>query len=354
MNRIRTLSIPAAVVFVTIMASAQNRHFTLPFLVSIDNKYGFMDANCQMMIPAQYAEAFDFTEGLAAVKIGQKWGYIDQTGTVVITAQFAGAFHFSDGLASVRLDEHSPLWGFIDKAGKVVIQPQFGMPLWFSEGLVEGYGEKNKVLNVPLGYVDKSGRYQVHLDESGMEVEFLTTFSEGLAAVSMQPKHADGSVGKSTWGYIDYSGKWIIPRSLAGAGAFHEGLAAVTENGGDWGYIDKTGQFVIAPRFEAAMEFSEGLAAIKVGGRWGWINPDGKVVIVPRFEEEEVGPFRSGMSLVVHHRKVGYINTKGDMLVPQNLSWGSEFTDGVAAIQDGTDYGVIHSDGNVVCRLKRE
>jgi hypothetical protein len=68
MNTIRILSIAAALVFVAIVASAQNRRFGLKFLVSIDNKYGFMDANCQMVIPAQYAEAFDFTEGLASVK----------------------------------------------------------------------------------------------------------------------------------------------------------------------------------------------------------------------------------------------------------------------------------------------
>jgi WG containing repeat len=354
MKTIRISSIAAALVFVAIVASAQSRHFGLPFLVTIDHKYGFMDANCQMVIPAQYTEAFDFTEGLAAVKIGQKWGYIDQAGVVVIPAQFAGAFHFSDGLASVRLNENSPLWGFIDKAGKVVIQPQFGMPLWFSEGLVEGYGEKNKILNVPLGYVNKSGKYTIDLDEPGMEIEFLTDFSEGLAGVSMRPKHADGSVGKSTWGYIDYSGKWIIPHSLAGAGAFRKGLAPAAEQGMTWGYIDKTGRFVVAPRFEDAMEFSEGLAAVRVGGRWGWINPVGHVVIAPKFEEEGVGPFRNGMALVVHNRKLGYLNTKGDMVVPQNLDWGTEFTDGVAAIQDGLTYGVIDTDGKVVCRLKRE
>ena len=170
----------------------------------------------------------------------------------------------------------------------------------------------------------------------------------------MRPKHADGSVGPGKYGYIDHSGKWVIPRSFGAADDFHEGLAAVRGEGGTWGYIDKTGQFVIGPRFENAMEFSEGLAAVKVGGRWGWINPDGKVVIGPKFEEGEVNSFRSGMALVVHDREFGYINKKGDMVVPQNLSWGSEFTDGIAAIQDGPTYGVIDSDGKVVCRMKRE
>lgn len=143
--------------FGSISMAAQQSHLGLPFLVQVNQKYGFMDANCRMVVPAQYNEAFDFTEGRAAVKIGEKWGYIDQTGVVVVAPRFAGAFHFADDLASVKLDAKSPLWGFVDKVGKVVIQPQFGMPLWFSEGLVEGYGEQNGILNVPLGYMDKSG-----------------------------------------------------------------------------------------------------------------------------------------------------------------------------------------------------
>jgi hypothetical protein len=354
MNRIRILSVSAALVFLVAAVSAESRHFGLPFLVHVDNKYGFMDANCRMVIPAQYAEALDFTDGLSAVKIGSKWGYIDQTGGVVIPALFAGAFHFSDGLASVRLDERSPLWGFIDRTGKVAIQPQFGMPLWFSEGLVADYAEKDGILNVPLGYAGKDGRYAIQLNEPGMEIEFLVGFSEGLARVSMRAKHPDGSIGPSTWGYIDHSGKWVIPRGFTAAGDFHEGLAAVAGKDGTWGYIDKIGKFVVPPRFESAREFSEGLAAVKQAGRWGWIDKFGEVTIKPTFDAKEVGVFHNGMAMVVHNRKVGYINTQGDIVVPENLNAGSEFTGGIAAIQDSSGYGVIDNAGKVVCRLMRE
>jgi WG containing repeat len=248
MKRIQVFAITVVTLSLVIAASAQNRYFGLPFLVSIDGKYGFMDASCRMIIPAQYTEAFDFSEGLAAVKIGQKCGYIDESGTMVIPAQFAGAWYFSDGLASVKLDEQSPLWGCVDKSGRVVIR-QFGIPLWFSEGLVEGYGAKNHILNVPLGYVDHAGNYTIRLDEPGTELEFLLGFSEGLARVSMEPKHADGSVGPSKYGYIDHDGKGIVPRSFTGADDFHEGLAAVTGEGGTWGLHrqDRAGQFVIPP-----------------------------------------------------------------------------------------------------------
>jgi hypothetical protein len=250
----RTLAIAILLVLPMALAS-QHMHVELPFLVAVDGKYGYMDGNCRMAVPARFDGAFEFTEGLAAVKAGDEWGYIDRSGQFVIAPRFAGAFHFADGLASVQIDKSSALWGFIDRTGKLVIKPQFGMPLWFSEGLVEGYGEENGILNIPLGYVDKSDRYAIRLEERGMMIEFLAGFSEGLARVSMRPEHDDGSVGPSRWGYIDHGGTWVIPRTFSGAGDFHDGLAAASREDGTWGYIDKTGQFVIAPRFEAAMEF---------------------------------------------------------------------------------------------------
>lgn len=75
MNRIYSFCIGVLILCGAISVSAQRRHFGLPFLVTIGDKYGFMDANCNMVIPAQYFEAMEFSEGLAGVKIGEKWGY---------------------------------------------------------------------------------------------------------------------------------------------------------------------------------------------------------------------------------------------------------------------------------------
>jgi hypothetical protein len=87
--------------------------------------------------------------------------------------------------------------------------------------------------------VNPSGDYVIRLQESGKRIEFLTGFSEGLAGVSMQVQHPDGSIEPGMWGFIDHTGKWSILPSYAGAGEFHEGLAAVIV-GRSWGYIDKT------------------------------------------------------------------------------------------------------------------
>jgi hypothetical protein len=56
------------------------------------------------------------------------------------------------------------------------------------------------------------------------------------------------------WGYIDKTGRLIIPFKFDGAGNFSEGLAAVSIKD-KTGYIDKTGKFVISPRFISGFSF---------------------------------------------------------------------------------------------------
>jgi len=342
----------ALVVLVTnsLMGLGQNFHYAPAYEVTQHGKYGFMDSKCQVIIPIQFDATLGFAEGLASVEMQGKWGYIDESGSFAIAPQFPTAFPFSEGLASVRPNEHSPLFGFIDKTGTVVIKPQFGMPLFFHEGLVEGYGEENRVLNIPLGYVDKSGKYVIHLHEPGMAIQFLVGFSEGLARVSMWPAYADGRVGTATWGYIDHEGRWVIPRSFLAADDFHEGLAAVADKNGVWGYIDKAGKFVIAPQFEGAQQFSGDLAAVRVSGKWGFINRQGELVIAPQFEK--VGIFKDGMAVIGKGRKSGYIDRTGRITVPPTLDSAGQFSDGLAQILTGSTYGVLDPHGKVLCKIE--
>ncbi len=69
---------------------------------------------------------------------------------------------------------------------------------------------------------------------------------------------------KNKWGYINSSGKIIIPATYNNVHSFSEGLAAVQNNDGLWGYIDVTGKTKI--NFSYSNEptnFSEGIALIK-------------------------------------------------------------------------------------------
>ncbi len=73
-------------------------------------------------------------------------------------------------------------------------------------------------------------------------------------------------------GFIDGTGRIIIPPRFEDVDDFSEGLARITITTDPrsypftkHGYIDTTGEIVIKPQFDEAYNFSEGLALIKVG-----------------------------------------------------------------------------------------
>jgi hypothetical protein len=49
-----------------------------------------------------------------------------------------------------------------------------------------------------------------------------------------------------------------------------------------WGYIDKTGRLIIPFQFDTADYFSEGLAAVGIGEKTGYIDKTGKFVVPPQ------------------------------------------------------------------------
>lgn len=93
------------------------------------------------------------------------------------------------------------------------------------------------------------------------------------------------------WGYIDKTGKEVIPCRYDYVESFVNGLARVELNG-KYGYIDETGKEVISCRYDAAYAFSEGLARVKLNGKWGLIDKAGKEVIPCRYDDYGLYLFR--------------------------------------------------------------
>jgi len=130
-------------------------------------RWGYIDQEGRMAIPPKFQHAEDFSEGLAAVNIGScrderaddldgppmydtkgrcrvhpitsdgKWGFIDQQGKLVIPAEYIRVSKFSEGLALVaketdetdELGYRKEICGLIDRSGKFV----FEVPFWFWE-----------------------------------------------------------------------------------------------------------------------------------------------------------------------------------------------------------------------------
>lgn len=138
-----------------------------------------------------------FHNGIAAVENERLWGYIDSTGKEIIPCKYEEAEDFKDGLAKVKLPTKYPKGNgsiFMDTSSVVI--------------------EKYK-------YIDIMDR-----DVIKPQYRFINSFSEGLALVS--DNNNKDYIFKN--GYIDKTGKLVIPMDFSKAYDFHEGVAFVKKD----------------------------------------------------------------------------------------------------------------------------
>lgn len=121
------------------------------------------------------------------------------------------------------------------------------------------------------------------------------------------------------------------------ARGFFAGLAAAMGKNDKYGYIDKTGKFVIPPQFHRVGDFSEGLAAVMPdGANWpgdlAYINPQGQMVLKALSTDPD-RPIRVEFDLSYYRfcggvarvnlgsqgdaNAEGYINREGKVIWPQ-------------------------------------
>ena len=99
-------------------------------------------------------------------------------------------------------------------------------------------------------------------------------------------------------------------------GDFSEGLATVKLND-KYGYIDKTGKEIIPCKYDWVNDFKDGFARVVLNGKYGCINKVGKDVIPCIFEEIIIGPMRNTINFwIKDNGKWGYMNQLGDMVLP--------------------------------------
>ena len=96
------------------MSSAHDLH------VRIGDKWGILTANGEQLAEVKFDSVGVFHDGLAVVKAAERYGYIDRSGAIVIPIQWMTAYDFSEGLAALRVDKKH--FQFIDTAGTVVIK----------------------------------------------------------------------------------------------------------------------------------------------------------------------------------------------------------------------------------------
>ena len=235
---------------------------------------------------------------------------------------------FCEGYALVR---KAGAISFIDKNGKDVF-PQLsskgstGFGLEFKvHPLKEGRRLYCDFEKKKYGYADEKGNIAIKPQFDGAE-----NFNDGMALVMIKEGYTE------KWGYIDLTGKMVIPATYKlRPGRFSEGLAVVKIGEADYdcemAYIDKAGKRVMDREPWVLNEFHNGFA---------WVlksKPTKMVVINKDFEE---------VREVWDNPYMFQMNT--NRLEP----WGFDFPGGSRALNtSGVGEGIIYApDGSVLLK----
>ncbi|MBQ0994505.1 WG repeat-containing protein [Micromonospora sp. H61] len=199
---------------------------------------------------------------------GSLWGYTSQDGDVVVPARYAEAQPFHDGLAWVRRPD-TDRWSLINLLGTTVIPPSFRAAQPFSDGLAWVVGEGGWTA------IDATGAVQV-----APNFAEVRPFRRGLAAVR-----------REGWGAVDRTGRVIVPTRYHGFvteladgqqidGFTDEGLAVV-DVGGRRGVVDRTGTVLVPPAHRMLVVHPVAFLIESDNGRWGALDRRGVPLIDP-------------------------------------------------------------------------
>jgi hypothetical protein len=293
----------------------------------INNKYGFLDAKGNEVIITRFDQAEDFQpNGLAKVarsgsdtKYKTLYGYINKKGEEVMPLIYESLSSFGNGLAYAK-DPETNRYGYLDQTGKWALKAVYLYAGMFDET----GGAWVKMTDNKYHYISKSGKDFGTLDEKG---ESTRTFKDGYAV------DADTEY---PFALVDITGK--VVKDIDDCSAiyeFSEGMAGFKSKSNSlYGFIDINGNKVIEPDYTGFTGFKEGISRVSqnINGktRYGYINTKGQI-LVPFEEYQAAGAFSDGLAMIKKDSTYYFMNKNGKLLeLPRKYDALSEFKSGFA------------------------
>jgi hypothetical protein len=345
----------------------------LRYPVPTDFEFAYIDKTGKVVITGPFAMAHSFSHGVAVVNekpyewheghwtapmdspCGLNEKIIDTQDKTVTKRTLDAIEPFKDEytIAQERTGTAGPAFVLVDTHGKTSPIQKCQQATNFAEGL---FAIKN---DLESGAIDTIKMLSKAMESNRPESDPLLQAGPRMNGLPLGQERPDG------FGYMDKTGKLVIPCRYALAGPFSEGLAAVgltpmgleqlasmmTLKPGQkphmnaYYYVDKAGAKVIKGPFQEAAEFRGGLAAICLGDQWGFIDKTGQQVVPCQYDW--VGEFSGRLAPAEKNNLVGFIDKSGKVAIPFKFKNAESFGEGLApATADGAHWGFIDTSGN--------
>lgn len=260
---------------------------------------------------------------------GGKWGFLNEKGQIRKEAAYEYATDFNHGQAIVKLNKK---WGVIDTSFAFVIPAEYD-----SIAVIDTLGERLIYKTISSG-----DRFRFMNEQGEIQITELHAnarpFNNGFAVVKRD----------KDWAYLNEQGQYLNEERYAEAGDFSEGLARVRKlKSRYYHFIDTTGTEVISKNFSRAGQFHNGLAPAQEG-QWGYINPKGEFVIPPKYDGAT--DFYEGVAVITRNGRKGLIGTDGKIILPAVFQKIGPFQDGFVMLKQDNRYGLATLSGEIIVK----
>lgn len=257
---------------------------------------------------------------------------------------------------------NKPLAGLWDeKRGKLVLAMRYNQDM-------KAAGAQGQVI-----VWDSSGYYGIFdaikekwIISPELRIMNIAPYHEKLAKVSHSGGWQDLRIESKREGYVDSTGKFVIPMDYLLLGESSEGLISFYKpDGKGYGFIDDQNKVVIPAGLKISSQFKEGLAKAVHGTNaegddlYGYIDRSGKFVIKTNFTYVEdfykgyarVDAVKLKGNMKYNQRKMGVINRKGDIVIPAEYEYVSLFNHTAKTwqvIAPQGKFGILDSSGKTI------
>lgn len=306
---------------------------------------GYIDESGSWKIPALYESASEFRIGLAVVHRGDSAAFINKENSNPFNRWFDEAYNFNNGMAAVKKKGQ---WHFINRLGQTIYGPydevneisdgiyvirkgdRYGALDQFLQPVIEPRFEKLGDFVNGFAYYTEEGRYgfvrsdgQVHPPEFGWVSDF-TTWRQAVIKVA----------GK--FGLIDHSGRQLLDPVYEQVLKQNDSVFLVVK-GEHYGFYHASGCFLFAPAFDYLMSVQSGRFTdgdhFKLNRRkqQAIANGNGSLLVAFGAFDEAFVP-SDGLMRIKKKGKTGYADLSGKMVIPAIYEQGHDFENGVALV----------------------
>ncbi|HLF63253.1 MAG TPA: WG repeat-containing protein [Saprospiraceae bacterium] len=342
---------------------------------SPSNKWGFLDTQGTVVIPAKYDQVSGFKEALAPVNFEGRWGFIDQQGNPVIPFSFRAAWQFRNGVARVidftgapcilyrngrkicpvdmteaydfseglAVFQRGIIYGYMDTTGNAVIEPRFEEAWRFENGTAR------VMIRGKQGLINREGEFVVRpeyekvyapssqriLVKQNVHYHFLNMQGDQVGAHYLQATPYVDEVAAVAdaygWMLIDLQERPLNETRYSHLRPANEGrwIARQVDH---FAVLDSNGIVLTPFQYAQINNFSEGYTGYLRDDLWGILDLTGKEVTPPQFGL--VWDFHEGLARAAFQNGIAFVTTSGEVPFIPEYPELRDFSEGLAPFQE--------------------